>query len=101
MTYDRVFRNASPRGYKGRLCRIIKIPTPVKDTRGFLVRHIGAETVTVEFEGGEQLRCIRSAAVPVDSKQGRQTLAHVARGDITPWKLRQRMGTLTARGTGP
>lgn len=82
--FDRVFRLGFPAGFKGRACRILARPWGATDTRGSRLPNVGAETIVVEFENGEQLRCIRSAAVPLDSKMGRQAVARVARGDKRP-----------------
>jgi len=92
MTFDRVFRNSAPSGYKGRPCRIVARPALTKDKQGEFIQHVGDETVLVEFEDGEQLRCIRSAAVPLDSKLGRQAI-RVAKLGMT----RMRRRTVIAR----
>lgn len=90
MTFDRVFRNTAPAGYKGRICRIIKQPRPGQPSgTGKVVFNSGNETVAVEFQDGEQLRCMRSAVIPVASRLGRQTLANVARGGRSPSKSRR------------
>ena len=89
MTPTHVFRNHAPRGYLGRPCIIVSRPP------GGLGRpwRTGTETVTVEFEDGERLACIRSAVVTLDSRLGRQALrvARLSEGaPLTRAQLRTR-----------
>lgn len=86
-----VFRNHAPRGYLGRLCTIVQRPQHRTS-----VWRTGTETILVEFDGGEQLACIRSAVVPVDSRLGRQAL-RVARLSGGEPVSRQRLRTLRLR----
>jgi len=89
-SFDFVFRFGAPAGFKGRACRVIKQPWGALDGRGNRIPNCGVETVTVEFEDGEQLRCVRSAIVRRQARQGQAALEMRQHGGLNRKQRRQR-----------
>jgi hypothetical protein len=89
-SFDFVFRFSAPAGYKGRACRVIKQPWGALDGKGNRIPNCGAETVTVEFEGGEQLRCVRSAIVRRQARQAQAAVEIRQHGGLNRKQRRQR-----------